>query len=251
MKRVPLFMANWKMNKTLSETSDFMKTFETYELPEDVDIAICAPFPSLVNMDGTGRIGIGAENIYPAERGAFTGEISAEMLLDMDVRYVIVGHSERRELLGETNEFVGRKYRYCATHHLTPVLCVGETLKEREEGMAEATCFEELDAVFKDNKDLPKDIIIAYEPIWAIGTGRSATPDDAQYMASAMRAYLGLLIGNDRAAGARILYGGSAKPENIASIMAKPDVDGALVGGASLKPESFLALIEAGREGAQ
>lgn len=251
MKRVPLFMANWKMNKTLSETSDFMKDFDGYELPDDVDVVICAPFPSLVKMDGTGRVGIGAENVYPAERGAYTGEISAEMLLDMDVRYVIVGHSERRGILGESNEFVAEKYHYAASHGLIPVLCVGETLKEREEGMAEATCFEELDAVFKNAENLPEDIIIAYEPIWAIGTGKTATPEDAQYMASALRAYLGLLIGPERAKAVRILYGGSAKPENIADIMAEDDVDGALVGGASLKPDSFIALIEAGREGAK
>lgn len=247
MIRRALFMANWKMNKTMAETSAFVQMFSEYTLPENSETVICAPFTSLTVLREQNQFGIGAENIYPAERGAFTGEISAEMLKECKVQYVLVGHSERRDILGETDAFVARKYHFCAEQGLTPVLCVGESLEIREKGEAKSWCMAQLDAVFADKTQVfPENIIIAYEPIWAIGTGKTATSDDAQDMIGELRAHLAALIGKEKAECARLLYGGSAKAENIAALMACSDIDGALVGGASLKPDSFYALITEG-----
>lgn len=246
MSRRPLFVANWKMNKTMSETKVFLDEFATYELPASSDVAICAPFMDLTVLAGQNQVAVGAEDIYPAVSGAFTGEISADMLKECKVKYVIVGHSERRGILGESDAFVAEKYHYCTANGLVPILCVGETLDQREAGEAEAWCKAQLDAVFTNAETLPEEIIVAYEPIWAIGTGKTATNEDAQQMIGVLRAHLALLIGDNKAEAARMLYGGSAKAENIRGLMAEKDIDGGLVGGASLKPDSFLALINEG-----
>lgn len=246
MSRRPLFMANWKMNKTMAETQAFLNKFTVNEIPEAADVAICAPYTDLPLMSEQMTVWIGAQNVYPADAGAYTGEISAAMLKECFVKFVIVGHSERRQLLGESDSMVAEKYHYCTANHLIPVLCVGETLAQREAGEAEAHCKAQLDAVFANCESLPEEVIIAYEPIWAIGTGKTATTDDAQQMLSALRTHLATLIGESGAAEARLLYGGSAKADNIRALMAQPDIDGGLIGGASLKSESFLALIREG-----
>lgn len=246
MSRRPLFVANWKMNKTMSETKAFLDEFSTYTLPSGSDVAICAPFMDLTILAAQNQVAIGAEDIYPAQSGAFTGEISAEMLKECKVKYVIVGHSERRGILGESDAFVAEKYHYCTANDLIPILCVGESLEQREAGEAEAWCKAQLDAVFTDIKAFPEEIVVAYEPIWAIGTGKTATNADAQQMIGVLRAHLADLIGAEKADQARMLYGGSAKAENIRGLMAEEDIDGGLVGGASLKPDSFLALINEG-----
>ena len=246
MKRRPLFVANWKMNKTMAETKEFLETFNTYTLPDTSDVAICAPFIDLVVLSGQDQVAVGAEDVYPADHGAYTGEISAAMLKECSVKYVIVGHSERRQLLGESDDFVAEKYHYCVDNGLVPILCVGESLEQRDAGEAESWCKAQLDAVFAGGAALPEELVVAYEPIWAIGTGKTATADDAQTMLAALRAHLAGLIGEEKAASARLLYGGSAKAGNIRELMAQPDVDGGLIGGASLAPESFLALINEG-----
>lgn len=248
MNRRPLFMANWKMNKTMADTKEFVNAFSAYHLPESADVVICAPFTNLAILSEQKQFGIGAENIYPAEKGAFTGEISADMLKECGVKYVLVGHSERRDILGESDTFIAEKYHFCVKNGLTPVLCIGESLETREKGDAQNWCKKQLDAVFGDveSTTLPEDIIVAYEPIWAIGTGKTATTEDAQDMIGALRQYLVQLIGEERAQRARMLYGGSAKAENIGALMLCPDIDGGLVGGASLKAESFYALIKEG-----
>ncbi len=246
MKKRPLFVANWKMNKTMAETRSFVETFNTYELPDGADVAICAPFTDLAALGQQLQASIGAQDVYPAEQGAFTGEISANMLKECYVKYVIVGHSERRQLLGETDDFVAKKYHYCVENGLVPILCVGETLEQREAGQAEAWCKAQLDAIFTDVQSLPEEIVVAYEPIWAIGTGKTATASDAQQMIGALRAHLATLIGSERALAVRMLYGGSAKASNMRALMAEADIDGGLIGGASLEPDSFLALIREG-----
>lgn len=246
MSRRPLFVANWKMNKTMAETRAFVDEFSAYTLPASSDVAICAPFIDLTVLRDQNQVVVGAEDIYPAEAGAFTGEISPAMLKECHVRYVIVGHSERRQLLGESDAFVAKKYHFCTAHGLVPILCVGESLAQREAGEAEMWCKAQLDAVFADAENLPEEIVVAYEPIWAIGTGMTATSADAQQMIGALRVHLGDLIGQERAASVRMLYGGSAKASNIKSLMAEKDIDGGLIGGASLKPEDFFALINEG-----
>ncbi|MDO4281033.1 MAG: triose-phosphate isomerase [Peptococcaceae bacterium] len=245
MKR-PLFVANWKMNKTMAETQAFMDEFASYQLPETTDVAICAPFIDLAVLANQKVVATGAQDIYPAEAGAYTGEISASMLAECGVKYVIVGHSERRTLLHETDAFVAEKYHYAAGAGFVPILCVGESLAQREAGEAEAWCKSQLDAVFADAQALPDEIVVAYEPIWAIGTGKTATAADAQEMLAALRAHLAALIGEEKAQAARLLYGGSMKADNARALMAEADVDGGLIGGASLKPDSFLALINEG-----
>ena len=246
MSRRPLFVANWKMNKTMSETEAFVSEFSDFNIPETSDVAICAPFMDLTVLAKQNKVQIGAEDVYPAISGAFTGEISAEMLKECNVKYVIVGHSERRGILGEEDEFIAQKYHYCVENDLIPILCVGESQDQREAGEAQAWCKQQLDAVFADTAHLPNEIVIAYEPIWAIGTGKTATSEDAQEMIGALRGHLESLIGKEKAQKARMLYGGSAKAENIAALMSQEDIDGGLIGGASLKPESFIALINEG-----
>jgi triosephosphate isomerase len=233
--RKKVIAGNWKMYKTQSETEDFLQDFLPHldETPADRDIILCVPFTDLSvmsrNLHGS-RVRLGAQNVHWAAEGAYTGEISAEMLVELSVRYVIVGHSERRLYFGETDETVNLRLKAAQTVGMTPILCVGETKQQRDAGQTEAVI---LDQLRKDLVGIDQgDLIIAYEPIWAIGTGDTCEATDANQVIGAIRKEL-------NNADVSIQYGGSVKPENIAEVMAQPEIDGALVGGASLDPKSF------------
>ena len=253
MARLPMMAANWKMNKTVREAQEYTAAL----LPraadaEGVDVAVFAPFtslPEVARMSRDSAVMAGAQNFFYEDSGAFTGEVSAPMLLDVGARAVIVGHSERRELFGETNEMVAKKTRRAVEAALLPVVCVGETKEERDAGNMWEKVSGQVRRVMEE-LDGPKgeSIVFAYEPIWAIGTGETATPEDAQEAIGKIRDLLKEIEGDDFAEAVRILYGGSVKPDNAAQIMAQKDVDGALVGGASLEVESFMELVEAARE---
>jgi len=248
---------NWKMNNTHFEAISTVQKLVARLSDRDydaVDVSVHPPFTSLRSIQTLIEgekldIVLGAQNCYWEEKGAYTGEVSPGMLAKLNVRYVIVGHSERRELFGETDEMVARKAARAVEAGLLPIVCVGETKEERDAGdMWEKVSgqvrrvMEELDGPRGDS------LVFAYEPIWAIGTGETATPEDAQDAIGKIRDLLKELEGDDFAEAVRILYGGSVKPNNAAQIMAQRDVDGALVGGASLEVESFMELVEAARE---
>lgn len=219
---------------------------------DDVEVVVCPPFTALksistlIEADDI-NIGLGAQDMYWEEEGAFTGEISPLMLKDLRVRYVIIGHSERRQHFGETNETVNKKTKATLAHGLSPIICVGESLDQHDQGMANEVVRVQLVEGLKgiSGEDAAK-IVIAYEPIWAIGTGRNATPEEANDVSRHIRAVLGSLFSPDMAREIRIQYGGSVKPENIKLFMAEPDIDGALVGGASLDAESFIDIVKFG-----
>src|ERR687894_473028 len=250
MARRPMMAANWKMNKTVREAQEYTAALlpRAADAEEDVEVVVCAPLTCLHEvgrMAGNSAVIAGAQNFYYEDSGAFTGEVSAPMLLDVGARAVLVGHSERREIFGETDEMVARKAKRAVEADILPIVCVGETKEERDAGgMWEKVSgqvrrvLEELDEVGGDG------IVFAYEPIWAIGTGDTATPEDAQDAIGRIRELLREERGGDLADGVRALYGGSVKPNNVAEIMAQDDVDGALVGGASLEVDSFAQLIE-------
>lgn len=242
---------NWKMFKTVKEAQNYAGEFlnQVGEVT-DLDIVLCAPFTSLAALKDEleeSIVHLGAQNMSWAEEGAYTGEISPPMLLDVACTYVILGHSERRELLHETDEDIARKVRTALTSGLTPILCVGENLAQREEGRALGVVRNQ---VQKDLADLTVEelrrVVIAYEPIWAIGTGRTASAADAQEMCGGIRSTLAAIAG-EGAEHITILYGGSVKENNISELMAQPDIDGALVGGASLDPSGFARLIHNAR----
>jgi triosephosphate isomerase len=245
-ERTPLIAANWKMHKTVGETGEFLDRFlgEIGDLA-GVEIVICPPYTALAaaadRAAGT-DVRIAAQNLHEAEAGAFTGEVSAPMLLELGVGGTILGHSERRQLFGETDEALARKLPVALEAGLLPILCVGESEAERDAGETEAVLERQLAA---DLSGVPGDrqagVVIAYEPIWAIGTGRTASPEQAQEAIAFIRGQL------DPAASAaiRIVYGGSMKPENAAELLAQPDIDGGLVGGASLDPDQFLEICRA------
>lgn len=214
---------------------------------ENVEVVVCPPFTALdavaAECSDLG-ISLGAQNLHWEASGAFTGEISPVMLKDVGCKYVIIGHSERRQYFGETNETVNAKIKAALEHKLTPILCVGETLEQRETGVTDRICREQVIEGLKDiDSRLLKDIVVAYEPVWAIGTGKSASAKDAEHVINYIRLVLSDLLGADTAEKIRIQYGGSVKPDNIEELMAQPNIDGALVGGASLKAESFASII--------
>jgi triosephosphate isomerase (TIM) len=253
MARRPMMAANWKMNKTIREAQDYTAAL----LPraadaEGVDVAVFAPYTCLhevARMVEDSAVIAGAQNFYFEDSGAFTGEVSAPMLLDAGAGAVIVGHSERRELFGESDEMVARKAAKAVESGLLPIVCVGETKEERDAGGMWDKCSGQVQRVMEELGDITGDsIVFAYEPIWAIGTGDTATPDDCQDAIGRIRELLEELQGDEFADEVRILYGGSVKPDNVADIMAREDVDGALVGGASLEVETFMQLVEAARE---
>ena len=252
MARRPMMAANWKMNKTVREAEEYTAALLPRAADADeVDVAVFVPFTCLhevARMAENSAVIAGAQNFYYEDFGAFTGEVSAPMLLDLGSRAVIVGHSERREIFGETDEMVARKTRRAVEAGLLPVVCVGETKEERElspDGMWEKVSGQ-VRQVIEDLGDAGgEDLVFAYEPIWAIGTGETATPADAQDAIGKIRGLLRESRDDGFADGVRILYGGSVKPSNVAEIMAQTDVDGALVGGASLEVESFVELIDA------
>ncbi|MCL4378391.1 MAG: triose-phosphate isomerase [Actinobacteria bacterium] len=253
--RTPFIAGNWKMNLNHMEAIKFIEELSyKIENKNNIKIAVCPSFTSirsviLVLEDESKKnikmkIKVGAQNMYFEDNGAYTGEVSPQMLKALGVEYVIIGHSERRELFGETDESVNKKLKTAFKYEIKPILCVGETLKIREEGRAIDFT---IGQIRKDLKDITADKInnltIAYEPIWAIGTGRNATPKDANEMCMAIRNEISILYGSKTAENLIIQYGGSVKPSNIGELMMMPDIDGALVGGASIKVDDFLAIV--------
>ncbi len=240
---------NWKMNKTNKEAVELVKGL-VKELSgvEDVDIVVCPPFTALSDVSKeieSTNIDLGAQNMYYEEKGAFTGEVSPLMLKDVGCKYVILGHSERRGIFGEKSELIEKKVISAFSHDLIPILCVGETLEEREAEKTFSVVENELRSELKSlTKDQVKKIVIAYEPIWAIGTGKSATTLDAKEVIDFIRDILKDMFDEEVKEAVRILYGGSVKPDNISSFMEEKTIDGALVGGASLKVDSFSAIVK-------
>jgi triosephosphate isomerase (TIM) len=247
--RTPLIAGNWKMYKTIAEAEEFVAgLLPRVSTVDRVDVAVCPPFLALgavVDSVRGSRVQVYAQNMHYATEGAFTGEVSPPMLLEADVHGVILGHSERREHCGETDRVLQLKVLAALDAGLLPVLCVGETEEERERGDTERKLRHQVqEDLQKVDEDRLGDVVIAYEPIWAIGTGKVATPDQAQEAIAFVRALVADRS-REQAERTRILYGGSVKPENAAELLALPDVDGALVGGASLDPESFAAIVAA------
>ncbi|MBO8158987.1 MAG: triose-phosphate isomerase [Thermosyntropha sp.] len=244
--RRKLLVANWKMHKNISEAQAFCRRFlPEIEECDRADIAICPPFTLLTAVKGalgSSKVKLGAQNLFWEEKGAYTGEVSPAMLLDAGCEMVIIGHSERRHIFGETDEMINRKVKAALRNKLIPILCVGETLEERKKGQAEEVVKRQL---LEGLRELEYDgeIVIAYEPVWAIGTGVNASPDDAQKMSFFIRQILKGIFPEEKVLEMRILYGGSVKPENITGFTGQPDVDGALVGGASLDPDSFAEIV--------
>lgn len=242
--RRPLIAANWKMHTTLGEASELARgVAEGCRDVRDADIVLIPPFTAIgkVRDEVHGSpILLGAQNLYWEEKGAFTGEISPVMLKDAGCDYVIVAHSERRQHFGETDKSANRKVLAALTHELIPILCVGETDAERDRGVTFVVIDRQVKEALKDVADSQLEkIVVAYEPIWAIGTGRTATPEQAEEVHQSIRGQLAKLFNADAAEAVRILYGGSVKPDNVDDLMAEVDIDGALVGGASLKVDSF------------
>jgi triosephosphate isomerase len=253
MFRKPIFAANWKMNKGPSETEDFARSFlsKVQNRTFPCDIVIAPPFVSLSKaaeiLGNVTSIALAAQNCSEFDSGAYTGETSAMMLKEFFVHYVILGHSERRAIYGETDEVINAKVRKARELNMKPIFCIGETLEERETGRLEKVLRTQVSAGLKglSERDL-LDTVIAYEPVWAIGTGVTATAAQAQEAHAFVRSLVAEQFGADSAAKIRIQYGGSVKPGNAAELMACPDIDGALIGGASLEPQSFLDIIEKG-----
>jgi triosephosphate isomerase (TIM) len=248
-KRRPIIAGNWKMNKTSSEGRDLaQKLIPLVSGVADRDIVLAPTFTALSAVAGAiagTNMSLAAQNLHWEDKGAFTGEISAEMLLDSGCKYVIIGHSERRQYFGETDEGVNKKVKQALKKGLLPIMCVGETLAEREAGKLSEVVTRQVSGGLKEvaAADMHK-VVVAYEPVWAIGTGKTATPDQANEVHALIRGIVKSLYDSGVADGLRIQYGGSVTPENVSQLMAKPDIDGALVGGASLKPESFAALVK-------
>jgi triosephosphate isomerase (TIM) len=251
MPRTPFIAANWKMNKTASEAEAFIAgLLPRVSTADGVDVAVCVPFTDLqavVDSTRGSRVEVYAQNMHQAPSGAFTGEVSAPMLVELDVHGVVLGHSERREHFCETDRSLAEKVPAALDAGLTPILCVGETEAEREAGDTERKLRHQVqEGLEKLEVDRLGDVVLAYEPIWAIGTGRVATPEQAQEAIAFVRALVADRDG-EQAERTRILYGGSVKPDNAGELLSLPDVDGALVGGASLELSDFVALVEAAR----
>lgn len=248
--RKKIIAANWKMNMTLTESESYLDTFlrETGE-EKRIDIVVIPPFTTLhkisERLNKIQNVKLGAQNMHWEKSGAFTGEVSATMLRELFVRYVILGHSERRILFGETDEIVNKKLHAALEATLKPIVCIGETLAERDAGKVNEVLETQLTkSLIKLNTKEFQEIIIAYEPVWAIGTGRTASPDQAQEAHAFIRKTLASLAGSSVAEKIRIQYGGSVKPENTITLMSQPDIDGALIGGASLDPRAFAEIIK-------
>ncbi len=246
--RTPIIAGNWKMHKTVGEAVAFVKELSPALSAEGTEVVVCPPFTALQAVHAAlegGPIELGAQNVYHEKQGAYTGEVAPPMLLDVGCSYAIIGHSERRQYFGETDEMVNKKLHILLEHKLRPIVCIGESKPQRDVGQAEVIVTTQVRAGLKDvPAECMPDVVLAYEPIWAIGTGDTATPADAQAMHAAIRRTLVELYGDDIAARVRIQYGGSVKPDNIDELMACADIDGALVGGASLKVDSFLRIIQ-------
>lgn len=248
--RKPMVAGNWKMNKSVSEAvaliEDIKRIFNLYAR---VDVVVCPPFTALAaasNAIAGTPLGLGAQNMHTEKSGAFTGEISAPMLRDLFCHYVILGHSERRQLFHETDELVNAKIKTALDHHLRPIVCVGETLEQRKTDQTEAVLKIQVEkALAGFAPELIAGLVIAYEPVWAIGTGMTATPKQAQEAHNFIRNMIKAVAGDKTAASTRILYGGSVKPDNAKELFGQPDIDGGLIGGAALDADSFAAIIKA------
>ena len=248
--RKPIIAGNWKMNKTLSEAVSFVEEVKnSVPAASEVDAVVCSPalfLDKLVEATKGTDLKVGAQNMHFEKNGAYTGEVSPVALADLGVDYVILGHSERREMFAETDETVNKKTLAAFKHNLTPIVCCGETLEERESDKTKEVVETQVKAALKGlSEEQAKQVVIAYEPIWAIGTGKSSTAEDANEVCAAIRKVVENVFSTDVAEAVRIQYGGSVKPANIKEYMAQSDIDGALVGGASLEAQSFLQLVEA------
>jgi len=254
MNRTPIVAGNWKMNLGIGEAIDLaagVKRGMADAEIERVEVVLCPPFTALKSVGDLVRyssVGLGAQNMHWESRGAYTGEVSAEMLKDLGCKYVILGHSERRQYFGETDELVNKKARVALAAGLSVIVCVGETLEERQAGHAEAVVGTQVAGCLKDLGEGLLRTVIAYEPVWAIGTGETATPDEAQAAHSFIRRCVRESDGDAKASGIRIQYGGSVKADNAADLFNQPDVDGGLIGGASLDPDSFVRIVAAAAE---
>jgi len=252
--RIPFVAGNWKMNLTRTEAVALAKKLAETPPTGSVEVAVCPAFVYLLPVAqtiGNSHVRLGAQDVYFQAKGAFTGEISCGMLLDVGCEYAIIGHSERRHVIGESDELVNAKLKATVASGLKPILCVGEKMEQRDAGKTKQVVKDQLQkglaGLSADDLSL---LVIAYEPVWAIGTGRTATPDQAQEVHDMIRSWLGENFGKDFARQVRIQYGGSVTAANAADLMAQKDVDGALVGGASLKADEFLKIIDAaGRAG--
>ena len=248
--RRKIIAANWKMNMTLSEADSYLESFLLEVANENgVDIVLIPPFTALARvsekLSQVQNVKLGAQNMHYEKSGAFTGEVSAPMLRELFARYVVLGHSERRTLFGETDELVNRKTKAALAAALTPIVCIGETLAERDAGRVEEVLERQLAGSLADlTPEQLADVVIAYEPVWAIGTGRTASPQQAEDAHAYIRTKLAVLSDAETAGKVRIQYGGSVKPGNTAELMAQPDIDGALVGGASLDPRGFGEIVK-------
>ncbi len=250
--RTPIIAGNWKMHKTIAEAVQLARGIrEEVGQIDGVDVVLCPPFTALAAVQdviASSKIGLGAQNMYWEEQGAFTGEISPLMLEGL-CQYVILGHSERRQYFGETDEGVNKKIKAALAHRLIPIVCVGENLAQNEAGETVPFVGGQVKAAFDGlSAEEAVKVIVAYEPIWAIGTGKTANPEDAnRIIAQSVRAPLAEMYGEAVAQQVRVQYGGSVKPDNIEGFMAQPEIDGALVGGACLKVDSFSAIVKAAR----
>jgi len=250
-KRFPLIAGNWKMHKTLAEaTALAQEVREKMATPPAAEVVLAPPFTALAAVAQVlagSQIKLAAQDTFWEKQGAFTGEISPLMLADVGCQYVIIGHSERRQYFGETNDTVNRKIKAALSVGLNPIVCIGETLEEREAGQTLTRVVKQLEEGLAGlAADQIARLVVAYEPIWAIGTGRTATPEQAQEVHAFIRQQLRDRFGDEVAKNRRLLYGGSVTPENISELIREPDIDGALVGGASLKAETFLRIAALG-----
>lgn len=247
--RKPVIAGNWKLNKTIKEAIEFATLLKRLITDfQDIEVVICPPYTALSDLSEIfmeSEIKLGAQDVYWEEKGAFTGEVSAALIKDAGAEFVIIGHSERRQFFHETHETVNKKTKAALKAGLTPIVCVGETLPEREADKTFKVLEEQFRGAFSDlGKEEMNRLIIAYEPVWAIGTGKVATPAQAETAHAFIRKEISKFFGEETTVGARIQYGGSVKPDNIAELMREEDIDGALVGGASLDAKSFAEIVK-------
>lgn len=245
--RKPIIAGNWKMNNTMADTKVLLEGLKPFVKDAKVDVVVCVPYTNLYLANELlkgSNIKLGAENVHWADKGAFTGEISADMLKELNVEYVIIGHSERRQYFGETDETVNMRTKQALAKGLKPIICVGESLEERETGKVETVIVNQTTLALKDlSKEDMANVVIAYEPIWAIGTGKTATSQEANDTIKIVRDTVEKLFGKEVSEALRIQYGGSMKPDNVKELMAMPEIDGGLIGGASLKAVDFSNIV--------